>query len=131
VLECPEDANEDDHYAQHSKSDRVEQCWTERSQIERTQAPARFFCVEFVSVDHTESTRRDRPRGEREVIDPKWNIRFRDLCEWHIIKAKCFSCGHVGTLYPNRLKKLRLAQSKRRHRWLASSSEDHLRADST
>ena len=66
-------------------------------------------------------------RGEREVIGPKWNIRFRDLCEWHIIKAKCFSCGHVGTLYPNRLKKLRLAQSKRRHRWLASSSEDHLR----
>ena len=60
VLECPEDANEDDHDAQHSKSDRVEQCWTERSPIERTQAPARFFCVEFVSVDHTESTRRDR-----------------------------------------------------------------------
>jgi len=64
---------------------------------------------------------------QREVIGPKWNIRFRDLCEWHIIKAKCFSCGYVDTLYPNRLKKLRLAQLKRRHRWLASSSEDHLR----
>jgi hypothetical protein len=33
---------------------------------------------------------------------------------------------HVGTLYPNRLKMLRLNQLKRRHRWLASS-EDHLR----
>jgi len=64
--------------------------------------------------------------GGPEVIGPKWNIRFRDLREWHVIEAKCFSCGHVGTLYADRLKKLRLAQLKRRHRWVASS-EDYLR----
>jgi hypothetical protein len=29
--------------------------------------------------------------SEPEVIGPKWDVRFRDLREWHVIEAKCFS----------------------------------------
>ena len=62
-------------------------------------------------------------RGEPDVIGPKYAIRLGDLREWHRIEAKCFNCRRVGVLYPDRLKKLRLAHLKRRYRWLPSSAD--------
>ena len=65
---------------------------------------------------------RDEPNG----IGPKYAIRLGDLREWHQIEVRCFSCGRVGVLYPDRLRKLRIAQLKRKHRW-APSSDDYWR----
>jgi hypothetical protein len=63
---------------------------------------------------------------EPEVIGPKWTVTFGDLCEWHRIEVKCFRCNRLGVLYPDRLRKLRIAQLKRKHRW-APSSDDYWR----
>jgi hypothetical protein len=60
---------------------------------------------------------------EPEVIGPKYAIRFSDLCEWHRIEVRCFRCSRVGVLYPDRLRKLRIAQLKRKHRWVPSSDD--------
>jgi hypothetical protein len=64
--------------------------------------------------------------GEPEVIGPKWTIKLGDLREWHQIEARCFRCSRVGVLYPDRLRKLRIAQLKRKQRW-APSSDDYWR----
>ncbi|HZF36782.1 MAG TPA: hypothetical protein VE914_23530 [Candidatus Angelobacter sp.] len=65
-------------------------------------------------------------RGEPEVIGPKWTIQLGDLSECHRIEVRCFRCNRVGVLYPDRLRKLRIRQLKRKHRW-PPSSDDHWR----
>jgi hypothetical protein len=62
--------------------------------------------------------------SEPEVIGPKYQIRFSDLREWHRIEVRCFRCERVGVLYPDRLKKLRIAQLKRKRRW-APKDDDY------
>jgi hypothetical protein len=74
VLECPEDANNDDQDAQHANPDRVEEGWPKRGLIEWTQALLKLFSVEFVSVDHAESTQRPHAVGE---AGKKWFQRTR------------------------------------------------------
>lgn len=54
---------------------------------------------------------------EPEVIGPKYAIRLSDLCEWHRIEVKCFKCGRIGKLYPDRLKWQQVARLRRAHRW--------------
>ena len=53
-------------------------------------------------------------RREREVIGPKYQIRFRDLSGWHRIEVKCFSCEHVHDFAPETLKRLRIRQLQRK-----------------
>lgn len=53
-------------------------------------------------------------RPEREVIGPKWEIRFRDLNGWHRIEVRCFRCEHVREFAPETLKQLRLGQLQRK-----------------
>ena len=60
-------------------------------------------------------------RGDPEVIGPKWTIRLGDLREWHRIEVRCFRCDRVGVLDPDRLRRLRIAQLKRKNRWAPSS----------
>jgi len=65
-------------------------------------------------------------RDEPEVIGPKYAIRLGDLHSWYLIEPRCFSCGHVGAIYPDRLKKLRLVQLRRRNRWVSLSDKEVL-----
>ena len=53
-------------------------------------------------------------RRQREVIGPKYQIRFRDLSGWHRIEVKCFSCDHAREFYLEGLKELRVGQLQRR-----------------
>jgi hypothetical protein len=59
--------------------------------------------------------------SEPEVLGPNYAIRLGDLREWHRIEARCFRCGRVGVLYPDRLKTMRIAQLKRKQSWSPSS----------
>jgi hypothetical protein len=47
-------------------------------------------------------------RGKREVIGPKYAIRFSDLSGWHRIEVRCFSCERIHEFDPEGLKRLRL-----------------------
>jgi hypothetical protein len=67
-----------------------------------------------------------RMRGEPEVIGPNYAIRLGDLREWHWIEVRCFRCSRVGVLYPDRLRKLCIAQLRRKHR-RSPSSDDYWR----
>jgi len=64
-------------------------------------------------------------RGEPDVIGPKYAIRLGDLREWHRIDVRCFRCGRVGVLYPDRLKRQQLARLLRAHRWV-NPRDDYL-----
>jgi hypothetical protein len=67
-------------------------------------------------------------RREREVIGPKWQIRFSDLNGWHRIEVQCFSCGHVHEFDPEVLKRLRIRQLHRKHSRMGMN-EARLRED--
>ena len=64
--------------------------------------------------------------GKPDVIGRKYALRLADLREWHCIEVKCFKCGRVGMLYPERLKRQQVARLRRAHRW-TNPADDYLR----
>jgi hypothetical protein len=53
-------------------------------------------------------------RRERDVLGPKWQIRFRDVNGWYRIEVRCFRCEHVREFAPEALKQLRIRQLQRK-----------------
>lgn len=47
---------------------------------------------------------------------PIAGLRLGDLQSWHVIEVRCAGCGHQGWIYPDSLRKQRVALLRRRGR---------------
>lgn len=41
---------------------------------------------------------------ENETLGPRYAVRLGELRQWHILRATCVRCRHVGIVEPTRLR---------------------------